>query len=159
RAPCTSRLSTSRPRSSVPSTCCHVPPENTGGSRALAKSTCSGSWGARNGPRIPVRTNSVRIVPENSGRRRSLRSRPRRAPEGTDGSAVVSSWASAPPASASKVSRAGSEGTALPPHSWVEQSVRDVDDEQQSDEDQRIDEHDALDDVVVARVHGLDGEV
>src|SRR3954451_15953646 len=139
----------SRPRSSVPIAWFHVPPNPTGGWSEAARSISFGGYGSTYGAKRPAKMNSARIVPENHGQRR----RRRRDTGPTMSSAGA--W------SASSVTASSGTGntTAEPPHSRVEQSVRDVDEEQEHHEDGGVHEHDALDHVVVARVDPLDRQL
>src|SRR3954471_6850937 len=140
RAPSITRERMSRPRSSVPIGWLHVPPKPIGGCSELARSISFGAYGATSGPKRPAKMNSARMAPENHGRRRRRGSGPAISSAGA--------W------SASSVTASSGTGntTAEPPHTRVEQSVRDVDDEQEDHEDGGVHEHDALDHVVVARV-------
>src|SRR3954447_24191112 len=90
---------------------------------------------------------TARMVPENHGQRRR-RVRRETGPTISSAGALIAS---------SVIASSGTGSTtADPPHARVEHSVRNVDKEQEDHEDGGVHEHDALDDVVVARVDALD---
>src|SRR6476469_5223887 len=145
RAPSMTRERMSRPRSSVPMGWLHVPPNPTGGWREAARSISFGGYGVMYGPKRPAKMNSARIAPENHGQRRRRR---------RDTGPTISS-AGAWIASSVTASSGTGNTTADPPHSRVEESVGDVDEEQEYHEDSGVDQHDPLDHVVVAGVDPL----
>src|SRR4051812_37891827 len=154
RAPKISRLRTSRPRSSVPRMWSRDPPANHGGCRLLARSGVSGSYGASSPENTPQITNTTRMAPEKYGQRASRR----RLRRGRIVCSGGSTWGSMEPIPDFSSACSGN-ATGGPPHSWVEHPVGQVDDQQESDEQQRVDEHDALHDGVVAGVDPLDRQL
>src|SRR2546425_3109512 len=68
RLPCTTRLSTSRPKRSVPSGCSQSPRSiQTGGVNFWGMSPSVGLWGAREAADTAVETNAARTMPGEQG--------------------------------------------------------------------------------------------
>src|SRR5215510_9878157 len=137
----------SRPSLSVPRRWAELPPScQTGGLSRLASEPLSGSCGATYGANTAGTTRrNMRSESATTGYRRASRKASAirgRAYHGSDRAVTVA--IEMPPSSVAD--------------SRVEVRVQDVDQEVRHDEDRREHDHDGLDDLVVPRPHGVDGE-
>src|ERR1051325_7940327 len=122
------RLKMSRPRLSVPRTCA---PRSHSGAFSIASSVCCcGSYGARHGPRAPTTISPATIVPPTV----TLSGRPRtRAP-----------------------ALAATTGRASVANPGIDGGIKSVDEKIDRDERDRVHEHDAGHERIVARRHARD---
>src|SRR6185436_5907547 len=142
-----SRLKMSRPSLSVPRRWAVLPPScQTGGVSRLESEPFSGSWGATHGASTAgMMSRNMRIESATIGYRRA----PRRVSairegtyQGRDRTVTVAIEMPPSPVADSR----------------VEVRVEDVDQEVRHDEDRREHDHDGLDDLVVTRPDGVDGQ-